>query len=539
MSMLGYYALHSFVNQIRKLFKTWIAVFIAVCLVLGIGIGFFIGFAVENTTENEEEIQEEVIDEEPISAETVKQIIELVTGGVIIIVLGLCIFLSDKSVSSLFLPADVPLLFASPLKPQTVLIFRLSMQISAIIFSSIYLFFQIPNLMKLNLSIWNCLAIILTWYLTIAWGKIIQVFIYIFGSTHEKFKNSVRTVLLAVVILICGSFFAYFKLGGEELFTSATSFFNGKYSCLIPVWGWLKAIVVCGINGMYFYQFAAIAVNISFGILSVYLIWKMKADYYEEAMAKCEETAALLQSASEGKTVRKAKKKDRSEKLQRDGLNKGFGADIFFQKAMYNRFRFAHFKYFTKTAETYLAIGIIIPLFLKLIIKTDNVLPAFAAIAVLSFFRSLGNPLEEDTKTDFFILIPESMWAKMFYSLLGGIVNCALDIIPAMFLIIIIMKGSFASALLWILLILTVSFYSTCVGAFLDFSIPTSAGKTVKTLIQIMFVYFGLLPDIICISLAAIYADILIGLAAAIMINCLIGSIFFLISPTFLTVGRK
>ena len=41
MRMFLYYALHSFVNQIKKLFKTWVMVFIIVCFVFGMGIGLF------------------------------------------------------------------------------------------------------------------------------------------------------------------------------------------------------------------------------------------------------------------------------------------------------------------------------------------------------------------------------------------------------------------------------------------------------------------------------------------------------------------
>ena len=46
MRLFAYYALHALKNQIRKLFKTWIAVFILVCFVMGAVIG--IGAAVKN-----------------------------------------------------------------------------------------------------------------------------------------------------------------------------------------------------------------------------------------------------------------------------------------------------------------------------------------------------------------------------------------------------------------------------------------------------------------------------------------------------------
>jgi len=545
MSMFGYYAFHSFVNQIRKLFKTWVAVFIAICLVMGIGVGITVGIVSNIIEEDEPNIsQTEVIEDEEetfsLTEEQTNQLIELIAGGVILLVLGFCSFTSDNSVSSLFLPADVPLLFASPRKPQSVLIFRLSMQIGAILISSIYILFQLPNLVhNLGLSVWNGIAIIITWFFTLAWGKILQVFLYIFGSTHEKFKNNLRYILTGIVAIIGIAFYGYFKTVNCDLFTCAGNFFNGKYSCLIPIWGWLKAIVVLGIKQNLLWQISVIVGNIVVAAIVVYFIWQMKSDYYEEAMSKCEETARLLAAAQEGKAFRKKDKKDRSEKLLRDGLNRGNGANIYFWKAMYNRFRFAHFRIFTKTAETYFVTGILASLTVRFLFDAKSPILPFAAIAVLSFFRSLGNPLEEDTKMDYFILIPEGIWAKLWYSLLGGIANCALDLLPGIIVSCIILKANPLTALLWFLLIVTLNFYSTSVGAFIDFSVPTSAGKLVKNLVQILFIYFGLLPDLACIALAALFSQIWIGTIIAIIMNCAIGGLFFIISPVFLTNGRK
>ena len=41
MRLFLYYALHSFVNQLRKLFKTWVLIFLLACMLLGglIGLG--------------------------------------------------------------------------------------------------------------------------------------------------------------------------------------------------------------------------------------------------------------------------------------------------------------------------------------------------------------------------------------------------------------------------------------------------------------------------------------------------------------------
>ena len=45
MRLFGYYALHSFKNQLKKLFKSWVIIFILACAVIGGLIGFGMGKA--------------------------------------------------------------------------------------------------------------------------------------------------------------------------------------------------------------------------------------------------------------------------------------------------------------------------------------------------------------------------------------------------------------------------------------------------------------------------------------------------------------
>lgn len=69
-------------------------------------------------------------------------------------------------------------------------------------------------------------------------------------------------------------------------------------------------------------SFAAIVIG---GGLLTYIIWHIKADFYEDAMAKSEETAELLAAAQsqKGGVAIVKRKKDRSDNLRRDGMQRG------------------------------------------------------------------------------------------------------------------------------------------------------------------------------------------------------------------------
>lgn len=541
MRLFGYYAWHSFINQLRKLFKTWVLIFLVVCMAIGALIGVGAAMLDDAAGGDEEIVESEIIEEEPGTIEKLgiepEEIVELVVGGIILVVFVFQAISADKNGSKIFLPADVNLLFSSPMKPQSVLLFRLMTQLGTSILASVYLLFQLPNLvLNLGLSIWVALAMIATWCLTIVIGKLLQILLYIVCSTNVKLKSHLRNGIYVFLLVIAGAYLLYWKTSGEHYMVAATGFFNGSVSRFIPLWGWLKGFCMFAIEGNIvglLVSFAAIVVG---GSLLTYIIWHIKADFYEDAMAKSEETAELLaaaQSAKGGVTVIR-RKKDRSDKLHRDGMRHGSGANVFFHKAMYNCFRFAHLGIFTKTSETYLVAAIGTAVLCRFVIQTNGLIPIILTLGALTFFRAMGNPLEQDTQMDHFLLIPESTWHKLFWSLLGGTANCFLDLLPAVIVSALLLGENVLLALAWLPLIVSVDFFATTVGAFIGFSVPVSAGKMVKQLVQIMFIYFGLLPDVAIMAVGLTFDQPVLAAIGCTVINVLLGLVFFFLSPLFL-----
>ena len=542
MRLFGYYAWHSFVNQLRKLFKTWVLIFLVICMAIGGLIGFGAAMLDDAAGEDEEIVDSEVIEEEePGIQEQLgiepMELVELIVGGVILAVFAFQAISADKNGSRIFLPADVNLLFASPMKPQSVLLFRLMTQLGTSIVASVYLLFQLPNLvLNLGLSIWVALAMIAVWCLTLVIGKLLQILLYTVCSTHVKLKKYLRNGIYAFLLVLAGAYLMYWKASGDSYLAAAADFFNGSVSRFIPLWGWLKGFCMFAIEGNIAGLLMSLAAIILGSILLIYIIWHVKADFYEDAMAKSEETAELLaaaQSEKAGVTVIR-RKKDRSDKLRRDGMRHGLGANVFFHKAMYNRFRFAHLGIFTKTSETYLFAAVAVSVLCRFVIQAEGLIPVMLTLGVLTFFRAMGNPLEQDTQMDHFLLIPESTWHKLFWSLMGGTANCFLDLLPAVIVAALLLGENMLIALAWIPLIVSVDFFATTVGAFIGLSIPVSAGKMIKQLIQILFIYFGLLPDIAIMAIGLVFEQPVLAAIGCVVVNILLGLVFFFLTPLFL-----
>ena len=107
MRLFGYYAWHSVVNQLRKLFKTWVLIFLVICMAIGGLIGFGAAMLDDAAGEDEEIVDSEVIEEEepdiPLQQDTeALELVELIVGGVILAVFAFGAISADKTAAGSF-----------------------------------------------------------------------------------------------------------------------------------------------------------------------------------------------------------------------------------------------------------------------------------------------------------------------------------------------------------------------------------------------------------------------------------------------------
>ena len=157
-----------------------------------------------------------------------------------------------------------------------------------------------------------------------------------------------------------------------------------------------------------------------------------------------------------------------------------------------------------------------------------------ALLLVIAFYRTLGNPLSEDTSREFFVLVPESPFKKIMASLLGSIVVTAIDLSVPIILSGVLVGTSPLNVILWFVFLLSVSVFGTTVGTFINLSVPGDHAQTVKTMLQVIFIYFGMIP-----AAAFVVAGVLLGQVAAFLMigavcNLLLGMLFASLSPHFL-----
>ena len=547
MRMTLYYMGHTVKNQIRKLFRTWVVVLLAVCLLIGVVFGM--GAAALSSLFEEDEAEdsafEEVLPEdtelteEATSPEEVAALLELGVGALVLAVLFFSAFQADKSGSSIFLMADVNLLFQAPLSPQTVLLFRLLMQAGTSALASIYLVFQIPNLMiNLGVSLGVVIVILIAWFLLLLYSKLIAVLLYTLCSTNERLKKRLRPLLFTLILALGAAFLAYAKPFEGDYYAALTGFFNAPLTRYIPIFGWMKALLVYAYWGNLGGVLASLAALILFAVVLVLIIRRIKADFYEEALARSEEIAALRAAQQNAKGVRQ-RKKERGERVQRERPMKGFGASVYFYKTLHNRFRFAYLHVLTKTSATYLLAAIGTAAFLLLVAKSTFFPAVMLVLAGFSFFRALGNPIAADIAQEHFYLVPESAHRKVLFSFLGGTLNALLDLLPAFILAAVLLRANPLEALLWLLLILSVGAFCDGMGLLIDLSLRESLSQIIKSTVQILFVYFGLAPTAVLIILGFAFDMLLPFVLISTVLNLAITALSLALSPLFIIHGKK
>ena len=540
MRLFGYYAAHALWNQIRKLCRTWVVVFILVCALGGGLIGVGVAMLEDKAEENSTDEIEETIDKEPIAPAELAQRLELIAGGAILALFVYEALSAEKNGSAIFQPADVALLFPSPMKPQGVLMFRLGTQIGMAVFAGLYMLLQLPNLtVNLGLGLVPALSLILLFALTVLFGKLVQLSLYLLGSNHARVRRGIRPAVYALLALVLAVYLAAWRRGDGDALATAKALFNAPATRWIPVWGWLKGLVAFACEGKLAPFLVCFGLLLAVIVLLVWAIGRMKVDFYEDAMAKSEETAELQREVREnGMLARKGAKAEHADSVRRDGLRHGWGASVFFHKTLYNRFRFARFGFLTKTTVTYLLAAAGASLLAQTALDDRTLLYPSLAIAALAFFRALGNPLASDIRMELFRSVPESPWKKMGWSLLGGSVCCLLDALPGLLLACLLQMTSPWPLPAWLLLILSVDFYATVVAAFIDLSIPSSTGETVKQLLKMLFIYFGLVPDAALVAYGIVTEQAVPFLLIAAAVNIALGLVFFGVAPLLLS-GRS
>lgn len=556
MRLWGYYALHTFINTIKKIFKSKVMIVILCSFLIGGVVGGGVGFIsslVEDQARTESSVSKDDKTNDPaqmeedfmtVHADAIRESIPAATMILLLVVVLWGIYGGSKKGSDFFLMADANILFAAPLKAQTVLMFRLSFQMLALLFFTFYLIFQVPS-MKLILGLDNfaIVAIFLAWGMLLFMSKLMSVFTYTLTATYEHLKKYVVPFVFAVGLLVVAATGAVYISTGNDYMATLRLTYGADWSNYIPVFGWYKAMVMNAINGHVFASLGYMALNFVFLIALVWGIWHIKADFYEDALAGAQKRDDMTKAALEGRNINKDKKQSakRAQKLEHKVRKsyelKGWGASVFLHKSILNRRRFSKFGFVTNTLLLYLAIGGLGAAFMAY--KTDlrEISVIGLIMALTLFFRNFGNPIEIESSHNWLFLVPEDPYKKVLYAILAGSVDCVLDLLPGIVVATVILRGNPLMALLWLATLVSMDFMFSCFGLLLQAILPSSAMDVVKSMLQMMLRAFIIVVIAIAFAIGTVLQGLALGAVFCMFTSLAVGTICFIVYPSLLHRG--
>ena len=556
MRLWGYYALHTFINTIKKIFKSKVMIVILCSFLIGGVVGGSVGFIsslVEDQAQTESSVSKDDKTNDPaqmeedfmtVHADAIRESIPAATMILLLVVVLWGIYGGSKKGSDFFLMADANILFAAPLKAQTVLMFRLSFQMLALLFFTFYLIFQVPS-MKLILGLDNfaIVAIFLAWGMLLFMSKLMSVFTYTLTATYEHLKKYVVPFVFAVGLLVVAATGAVYISTGNDYMATLRLTYGADWSNYIPVFGWYKAMVMNAINGHVFASLGYMALNFVFLIALVWGIWHIKADFYEDALAGAQKRDDMTKAALEGRNINKDKKQSakRAQKLEHKVRKsyelKGWGASVFLHKSILNRRRFSKFGFVTNTLLLYLAIGGLGAAFMAY--KTDlrEISVIGLIMALTLFFRNFGNPIEIESSHNWLFLVPEDPYKKVLYAILAGSVDCVLDLLPGIVVATVILRSNPLMALLWLATLVSMDFMFSCFGLLLQAILPSSAMDVVKSMLQMMLRAFIIVVIAIAFAIGTVLQGLALGAVFCMFTSLAVGTICFIVYPSLLHRG--
>lgn len=566
MRLFLYYASHSLLNTIKKVMKTWVA-FILIVIVFGTVVGLVTSLFTKNSksgkdttdtsvttvVDGEEGQGEELTLEDAADGSfakskigqmmkkyniTKEQIVDLAISAVFLLVLATNILNAQNS-SKIFLPADVPMLFSSPMRPQSVLMFRLLCTLGTSLIVSLFMLFQIPNLtINAGLSLWGAVSLVIVYAMILVFSTLVQVIFYTITSRMKTGTGNIKTFLAVVYGAVFLGFAAFTAISKLSLVEGLFAYFASAKTHWVPFWGWLRGISYYACIGDMKMSMIFLGLFVVACAVLVLIIWKLKADFYEDAMFAAEHKAEQLESAKKAaKGGVATREKERKASLDREGFHYGSGANVFFYKAVFNRFRFAKLRIFSTTMIVYTIVAGVVSWFARGYSHGDAFFIPAAVLGVMAFYRTMGDPIREDTSKDFFMLIPETHHKKLMYSILGSLSVTAIDLVLPMVVAAIMLKANPLNVLVWFAFVLSISFFATVVGTLISLSLPKDQAQTISVVVQMIFLYFGLTPSAMALIIGILVGHVLTAVAVGCAINVLIGFLVSLILPSVL--GRK
>lgn len=332
-----------------------------------------------------------------------------IVGCVILLFTAPDMYSSTNKGATFFRGADINLIFTAPISPQKVLIYGFIKQIYTSFLAVFFILFQGYTLSQFsNIRPYGILVIVFGLFIMLMFTSILKILIYSIASKSIKNKIMLRNVfkILGLIIII-----AYFI----ELYVTRSpgkaivSMLNNPVIPYIPVYGWIREIIMASMNGISIMFFIYTILIIALGAICCYIIYFMKLDYYEDALASTEYKETAIAASRNGEAISmKSGKNPRVRKVKYTRKGR-FASAIFWRQIL--EYKKTGFGLINIGSVLYAVIAISAGLFSPI----KNLAIILGGMIYLQLIFNFANKWRKDLTNQYIYMLPDHSFKKIIY----------------------------------------------------------------------------------------------------------------------------
>lgn len=441
----------------------------------------------------------------------------------IFITILICMFLfalfnGTKRVDSKFIMADVNLIFVSPIKPQTVMLYGIVKKITLEVLTSFYLLYQIANFLKdYNVPVINQIILILSFIIfQLIFCNILKLFLFAMNTKVKRLGHIIRNIIYGLLIsTVCGIVLLVATGNIFNFLDKAVKVITyNSYVKYIPLLGWMREIAVQTITGIKVSCIIYIALIILLSALLLYITYSIDLDFYEDMLSSAENNE-IVKNIKSGKNypINNNGKQSFLLKPFKDvklKLNGVYGAKVLFFKHMNEYFKRSIIFFINIYSIILLAVSIILGIFAKnMDIKT-----VFLIADVLLFFTvGFGGKIYSEINNYFIFMLPDSPQRKLFYGISSSLIKIFADAL-LLFLPFSILSGASIIEMFWCIICYIALGSMLSYSGLFAFRIAEFLGFTGMVIQSLFFMFFQILiiiPAILIVFILTISLGMLSG----------------------------
>ena len=350
-----------------------------------------------------------------------------------------------KQGSTFFSMSDVNFMFTSPIRPQTVLIYGMIRQLGLSLLMTLFMCFQIPNLINFfGLDAMGIFAMLSGWFFLVMSVQASTLCIYSLTAPVPSRRSVGKYILYGLAVVLGLGFIAFLALQKGD-YTKIPEFFQLPIVGFFPFAGWLMGYVRYLIEGNVLLALLHLTPALLFPAIGLVLVRRTESDYYEDVLSITEISHATRTAIKDGKPAFTQNLGD--VKTGKSGLvGRGRGASAIFFRHLTEQRRTG---LYLVDKMSILAVGaaVVAGFIFRFIINAGEMEPflaeviGVAALAYLLYFTSIMGKFTQELTKPFIYIIPASNFSKLFFSNLATVVKAAIEGLVA-FSILAVMIGS-------------------------------------------------------------------------------------------------